>query len=52
MLQDPTNGIVLVLGNTAYFVCFNGYTTMGNSMLTCSNGNWNGSPPTCKLQNI
>ena len=50
MLLDPTNGKVFVNENTAYFVCLSG-TIMGNPVLTCSNGNWNDSPPTCKLMN-
>ena len=51
MLLDPTNGKVLVQGNAAFFVCFDGTVVTGNPILTCSNGNWNGSPPTCKLLN-
>ena len=51
MLQDPTNGKVFMLENTAVFGCFNGYMVMGNPILTCNNGNWNGSPPTCQLPN-
>ena len=51
VLQDPTNGKVFVQGNTAFFVCFPGTTVTGNPILTCSNGDWNGSPPTCKLPN-
>ena len=51
MLQDPTNGKVFLLKNTAVFGCFNGYMVMGNSILTCNNGNWSGSPPTCQLPN-
>ena len=51
VLLDPTNGKVLVQGNTAFFVCFKGTVVTGNPILTCSNGNWNGSPPTCKLLN-
>ena len=51
VFQDPTNGKVFVHGDIAFFVCFNATTVMGKSILTCSNGNWNGSPPTCKLLN-
>ena len=50
-LQDPMNGQVFITGNMAVFACSNGTTVMGNSVLTCSNGNWNGSPPSCKLLN-
>ena len=50
-LQDPINGKVFVQGNFAIFACFNGTTVMGNPILTCSNGNWNYPPPTCKLPN-
>ena len=49
VFQDPTNGKVFVQGDIAFFVCFNGTTVMGKSILTCSNGNWNGSPPTCNF---
>ena len=48
-LQDPVNGKVIVLGNTAIFVCFHGTTVIGNPIIACSNGNWNSPPPTCKL---
>ena len=50
-LQDPMNGRVIVQGNNAIFACFNGATVMGNPFLTCSNGNWNSPPPTCKFLN-
>ena len=50
-LQDPINGKVVVQGNTAFFVCFPGTTAVGTPILTCSNGNWDNPPPTCKLLN-
>ena len=50
-LQDPINGEVFVHGNMAIFACSDGATVMGKSVLTCSNGNWNHPPPTCKLLN-
>ena len=50
-LQDPVNGRVFVQGNIAFIVCSDGTVVMGNSILTCSNGNWNHPPPTCKLLN-
>ena len=49
LLQDPMNGQVFIQGNMAIFACSNGATVMGNSVLKCSNGNWNSSPPTCKF---
>ena len=51
MLLDPINGKVFLQGNTAFFVCFPGTAVMGVPILTCSNGNWNNPPPTCKLLN-
>ena len=50
-LQDPVNGRVFMQGNIAFIVCSDGTVVMGNSILTCSNGNWNYPPPTCKLLN-
>ena len=51
ILLDPTNGKVFVQENTAFFVCFPGTAVVGNPIITCSNGNWNYPPPTCKLLN-
>ena len=50
-LLDPTNGKVFIHGNTALFVCLSDTAVMGNPILTCSDGKWNDSPPTCKLLN-
>ena len=48
-LSDPDNGKVYQFpdGTTAMFSCKNGFTTMGESILHCVNGNWSSSPPTC-----
>ena len=51
MLQDPTNGKIIVYGDTAFFVCLSGTVVMGNPILTCINGTWSNPPPTCKLLN-
>ena len=51
MLQDPTNGKVVLQGDTAFFVCLSGTTVMGNPILLCVNGDWNNPPPTCKFLN-
>ena len=51
MLLDPTNGRVIVQGDTAFFVCLSGTIVMGNPVLTCINGTWSDSPPTCKILN-
>lgn len=50
-LQNPINGRIFMVGNTAGFVCFNGTTAVGNPVLTCSSGNWDYPPPTCRFQN-
>ena len=50
-LEDPMNGKIFFQGNIAIFACFNSTTVMGNSVLTCINGNWNSPPPTCKFLN-
>ena len=50
-LQDPMNGEVYIQGNMAIFACFDGTNVMGNSVLTCSNGNWDFPPPRCKRLN-
>ena len=50
-LLDPTNGKVFLQLNTAIFVCFSGTTIMGSPILSCNNGTWSNSPPTCELLN-
>ena len=48
-LSDPDNGFVYQFpdGSTAMFSCKNGFTTIGESLLHCVNGNWSSLPPTC-----
>ena len=48
-LQDPINGKVITLANTAYFICFSGTVVIGNPIIRCINGTWTGPPPICKL---
>ena len=48
-LSDPDNGSVHHFpdGVTAVFTCKNGFTTNGESLLRCINGQWSAPPPTC-----
>lgn len=51
-LDDPINGQVFVagfeVGDTATYICDDGYTLQGERMRVCqSNGQWSGRPPIC-----
>ena len=48
-LPDPPNGKVFIEGCTAYFVCLNGATLVGNHTIKCIDGVWIGSLPTCRV---
>ena len=51
--DNPANGVVSQSGNsegdTATFVCNDGYELVGAPVLTCQNdGTWDENPPVCK----
>ena len=53
----PANGMVSQSGNsvgdTATFVCNDGYELVGSPVLTCQdNGTWDNSPAVCKRELI
>ena len=47
----PSNGQVYIIDDrqTALFVCSSGYAIEGNARVSCVDGTWDSSPPTCKL---
>ena len=48
-LQRPRRGDITIAedGQLAFFSCNRGFTMRGSSVLKCSNGKWDSSPPTC-----
>ena len=51
-LQSPANGTLhgsdTSHGAKANFACFTGFDLFGSTTLTCNNGVWSSSAPTCK----
>ena len=55
--DSPANGVVSQSGNsegdTATFICNDGYELVGSLFLTCRNdGTWDNSPAVCKRELI
>jgi len=49
-LKHPDNGHTYIVSNgqTALFVCDEGYSAMGSAISYCASGKWSFPPPECK----
>ena len=48
-LANPANGRVIVVGQSAFYVCNTNYITVGNPFNSCVGGKWTSPPAICKL---
>ena len=48
-LANPANGRVIVVGQSAFYVCNTNYITVGNPFNSCVGGKWTSPPAMCKL---
>ena len=46
----PEYGSVILEGSIATYSCDVGYELIGETTVTCSNGTWSASPPTCMFK--
>ena len=46
-LANPVNGRVIVVGQSAFYVCNTGFTVVGNPFNTCVSGKWISPPAMC-----